>query len=59
VRELRVHVERMKADVGCDASGAPGANRRPVGLAANPTPLSTFNDAHPYYAAEYDLNDAG
>lgn len=59
VAELLAHAEAARADLGDALTGAPGADRRPVGRVDDPRPLTVFDEAHPYYAAEYDLPDRG
>ncbi len=59
VAELRVHIERARADLGDGVSSTTGADVRPVGRVDNPVPLTVWNPDHPYYIAEYDLGDRG
>jgi arylsulfatase A len=39
--------------------GVTGADVRPIGRVDHPSPLTTYDPSHPYYAAEYDLPDRG
>ena len=39
--------------------GVDGTEVRPIGRVGSPTTLTTYDPAHPYYAAEYDLADRG
>ncbi len=59
VARLTASAAACRADLGDQAQGIAGANRRPVGLVADPRPLVTYDPAYPYFAAEYDLGDAG
>ena len=59
VAELRVHVERARADLGDAVTESVGADLRPVGEVEDPVPLTVWNPDHPYYMAEYDLGDRG
>ena len=59
VAALRCHAERARADLGDGRLGIRGEGRRRVGEVASPVTLTTFDPAHPYYMAEYDLHDRG
>jgi arylsulfatase A len=59
VRDIQARIAQLREDLGDDALGMKGANRRPVGMARDPKPLTRFDPAHPYYMAEYDLADSG
>lgn len=39
--------------------GPNGTERRPAGRVQNARPLTVYNKQYPYFAAEYDLGDAG
>ncbi len=39
--------------------GPEGSERRPRGRVEQPQPLAVYDEAYPYYAAEYDLPDRG
>jgi len=49
----------MRGDLGDLATDQPGANCRPVGVAANPKTLTEFDPDYPYICAEYDTDEAG
>lgn len=59
VTELMVLVQACREDLGDTGTGTVGRNRRPIGRIENPKPLTEFDPEHPYYAAEYDLGEAG
>jgi arylsulfatase A-like enzyme len=59
VAELLAHVDAIRADLGDRRLGIAGSGRRPVGVVDDPRPLTTYDPAHPYYLAEYDLPDRG
>ncbi|MFH1568640.1 MAG: sulfatase [Gemmatimonadota bacterium] len=59
VARLTALAERIKADLGCDASGAAGANRRLPGRVTDPKPLTQYDPQHPYIIAMSDLEEAG
>ena len=59
VAALRCHAERARADLGDGRLGIRGEGRRRVGEVASPVTLTTFDPAHPYYMAEYDLHERG
>jgi len=59
VAQLQAHLVRMRDDLGDLATDQPGANCRPVGVAANPKPLTEFDPDYPYICAEYDTDEAG
>ncbi|MCH7789442.1 MAG: sulfatase [Acidobacteria bacterium] len=59
VAALRVHIEGARADLGDAVTGVEGTGRRPHGRVDDPQMLTTFDPAHPYYMAEYDLADRG
>jgi arylsulfatase A-like enzyme len=59
VRSLEAHAELARADLGDSLTSAPGTGRRPVGQVDDPITLTTFDPAHPYYLAEYDLPHRG
>ena len=59
VAQLQAHLARMRDDLGDLATDQPGANCRPVGVAANPKPLTEFDPDYPYICAEYDTDEAG
>ena len=59
VARLMRHVEACRADLGDTEVGAKGNGCRPVGLVADPRPLTAYDPNHPYIMAEYDLSEAG
>lgn len=54
VARLRAVADDLIARIGPD-----GSERRPVGRVADPVPLTSYDPADPYFAAEYDLADSG
>jgi arylsulfatase A len=59
VEQLQIHAARARQELGDSVTGVQGAARRPVGEVSEPTTLTTFDESHPYYMAEYDLADRG
>lgn len=59
VAALTAHAEAARRDLGCAASGSDGMGCRPPGRVAAPTALTTYDPAHPYIVAMYDLDEAG
>jgi arylsulfatase A len=59
VGELEALAARWRDELGDGRLGVRGAGVRPIGRVADPQPLTTYDPAHPYYAAEYDLPDRG
>ncbi len=53
------HADAARAELGDARLGIAGAGRRPVGVVEQPRTLTTFDPAHPYFMAEYDLPDRG
>ena len=56
---LEAIAEAARRSLGDARLGIAGADVRPIGRVADPVPLTTYDPAHPYYAAEYDLPDRG
>jgi arylsulfatase A-like enzyme len=56
---LDAHAERARASIGDASTGRSGADVRAAGRVETPKPLTTFDPAHPYYMAEYDLSERG
>ncbi|MDA3962322.1 MAG: sulfatase [Planctomycetota bacterium] len=54
VARLQAAAAELNAKLGPD-----GSERRPVGMASQPCPLTEYDEKHPYFAAEYDLSEAG
>ena len=59
VRELQALLDQWRRDLGDDATGVKGEGVRAIGRVADPKPLTTFDAAHPYFMAEYDLHHRG
>ncbi len=59
VAELMALIESCRQDLGDSGTGVVGQNCRPIGRVADAKPLTEFDPEHPYYAAEYDLGEAG
>lgn len=57
VRDLASLADTFRDELGDGLTGAKGQGRRPVGMAADPSPLTTYDPDHPYMIAMYDLND--
>ena len=59
VAALRSIADSIRADLGDDRLGIAGRGRRSAGVVTAPSPLTTYDPDHPYYANEYDLADRG
>jgi len=59
VAELEAHAERARTSLGDRRLRRFGDDVRPVGRVDHPRTLSTYDPAHPYYMAEYDLPHRG
>ena len=59
VAELTALAEASRAELGDRGLGIAGTGRRPVGRVEDNRPLTCFDPEHPYFAAEYDISDAG
>ena len=59
VAALSAIADEIRADLGDDRLGVDGPGRRPAGVVADPSPLTTYDPDHPYFANEYDLSDRG
>ncbi len=59
VASLLEVVERARASLGDARVGRVGRDVRPIGRVDDPRPLTTYDPAHPYHLAEYDLPDRG
>jgi arylsulfatase A-like enzyme len=59
VRELEAKAAACREDIGDDASGVEGANRRAPGKVEGAKPLTEYDPDHPYIIAMYDLEEAG
>ncbi|MEM1059922.1 MAG: sulfatase [Verrucomicrobiota bacterium] len=54
VKELLAIVEEVRNRLGDKATGQPGRDMRPVGVAEDPKPLTEYDPDHPYMVAMYD-----
>ncbi|MEM1212770.1 MAG: sulfatase [Planctomycetota bacterium] len=54
VQRLKQVADQYNAELGPE-----GSARRPSGKVDNPQPLTVYDADYPYFAAEYDLGDAG
>lgn len=54
VAELMIDVEEVRRRCGDAHTGAPGQDRRPIGVVADPRPLASHDPEHPYLVALYD-----
>lgn len=59
VKKLDGLLKTCRLDLGDSLTKSPGSGRRPPGTVPNPKPLTTFDPAHPYYMAMYDIGDCG
>lgn len=59
VAALEAHADAARASLGDARLGIAGADVRPIGRVADARTLTTYDPAHPYYVAEYDLPDRG
>ncbi len=59
VSKLKRKLELCREDIGDDARGMPGKNRREPGRVSDPVPLTEYDPGHPYIMAEYDLPERG
>lgn len=57
VEALNKLADEIRADIGDDARGMTGANRRPIGRVDDPKPLCEYDEDHPYIVALYDRAD--
>ena len=54
VKQMVARAEYCREDLGDQATGAKGKNRRPVGWVDDPKPLTVYDPTHPYMKAMYD-----
>ncbi len=54
VKQMVAQAEYCREDLGDQATGAKGKNRRPVGWVDDPEPLTVYDPTHPYMKAMYD-----
>jgi arylsulfatase A-like enzyme len=59
VAALSVVAERYRLELGDERLGIEGRDVRPIGWVEHPSTLTTYDPEHPYYMAEYDLEDRG
>jgi arylsulfatase A len=59
VARLEGIADEARRSLGDARLGIVGDDVRPLGRIADPVPLTTYDRAHPYYAAEYDLPHRG
>ncbi len=59
VKELTALADAARTELGDSRLAIKGTARRPVGEHRPNRPLTRYNPDHPYFAAEYDLADAG
>ena len=59
VADLSALAERHRRRLGDGRLGIVGEEVRSIGRVPAPRPLTTYDPAHPYFAAEYDLPDRG
>jgi len=59
VKNLNQLADRYKKDLGDDATGIEGKKIRPKGRITNASPLTTYDENHPYIIAMYDKPEAG
>jgi arylsulfatase A len=59
VARLEAIAAEARRSLGDARLGVTGADVRPIGRVDHPSPLTTYDPSHPYYAAEYDLPDRG
>ncbi|WP_040494515.1 sulfatase family protein [Ilumatobacter nonamiensis] len=59
VARLDAVAETARATMGDARLGREGSDVRPIGRVDDAAPLTTYDPAHPYVVAEYDLPDRG
>ncbi len=59
VARLESMAEDARRSLGDARLGIRGRDVRPIGRVEHPSPLTTYDPSHPYYASEYDLADRG
>ena len=59
VARLEQLAQRFREALGDERLGIVGTEVRPAGRVPDPRPLTTYDPAHPYVVAEYDLDDRG
>jgi arylsulfatase A-like enzyme len=59
VERLRAAADGYRRELGDGRLGIEGGGVRPIGRVERPSTLTTYDPGHPYFAAEYDLDDRG
>lgn len=59
VELLEEKAQACRLDIGDNSTGVKGARIRPIGKVANPAPLTSYDEDHPYIIALYDRNEVG
>jgi arylsulfatase A-like enzyme len=59
VADLSLVADEHRWDLGDARLGVVGSGTRPIGRVDRGRPLTAYDPAHPYFAAEYDLPDRG
>jgi arylsulfatase A len=59
VVRLTREADRFRSDLGDERLGIVGQGVRPIGRVDHPVTLTTYDPDHPYFMAEYDLEDKG
>jgi len=59
VASLQRVADGYRSTLGDDLTGVEGTEIRPAARVAEPVTLTTYDPAHPYVVAEYDLDDRG
>ncbi|MFW5915072.1 MAG: sulfatase [Planctomycetota bacterium] len=59
IQKLREVADEARDDLGDGATNAEGSNRRPIGRVEEASPLTEYDEDHPYIVAMYDLADRG
>ena len=59
VEQLGAAAEGYRRELGDGRLGVEGRGVRPIGRVEHPSTLTTFDPQHPYFMAEYDLDDRG
>ncbi|MBC2603176.1 sulfatase family protein [Puniceicoccus vermicola] len=57
VRELEERAQEQRERLGDEITGNRGSEVRPIGRVKIPTPLTEYDESHPYMIAMYDLPD--
>jgi len=59
VKKLEKLLARCRDDLGDKASGIAGKGNRLIGRITDPSPLTEYDENHPYIVAMYDSTDSG